>query len=490
MTIIPAPNRRLGAFVVGAGVVTTVLAVLAWHGIGTLQRLEHYFYRLGDRRLMDMAVILAAGVAWPCAIRLAVRGSARHGWLATGGLVLVGFLWQHALALAEKRGIDGMRDQLLRSGHNEFARTVTVRRLRPMRLIANYERFVGASEQEFARSKPPGNLLVFWAGARVAQVLMPHVWDPAMPADSALVANSYHWRLVNFATLFFPLLSCSVLVPLVWLGRQLLGAKHGLWPALLYLLVPSVALVPLHLDQVLYPALACGLWSLAFAAVRARGRVALSLGLAAGAVAWLSVFVSFSLLPALPLALAFAVAAFRMDRRGGWPALTGPLGAAASAFFGLSLLFWTALGYDPLERFARAMANHAGWKAWDESFRLAAALTNLAEFGYWLGVPLTLLLALGILSALRRPAASDVDGSWQRLVSIGTCVVLLATALFGRTLSEVNRLWIFFIPAVVTIAAQALRRLAGSRSEPAIAAVASLQIGWTIVLKCFAGFPP
>jgi hypothetical protein len=490
MASAPAPGRRLVAFVVGAGVVTMALAVLAWRGVETVQRLEHYFYRLGDRQLMDMAVILAAGVAWPYAIRLTLRGSTRTGWLATGSLVLVGFLWQQSLALAEKRGVDGMRDQLLRSGHSEFARTVTTRHLRPMELIPNYERFVEAPDQEFARSKPPGNVLVFWAAARAAAILMPHVWDPPVPTDSIYVANAYHWRLANFATLFFPLVSCAVLIPLAWLGGQLLGEKHALWPALLYLLAPSVALVPLHLDQVLYPLLACGLWSLTVAAVRARGRAALLLGTAVGAVAWLSVFVSFSLLPALPLALAFAVAALRMEQRKGLGTLMGPLSAAAGAFLTLSFAAWIALGYDSLERFRRAMDNHSRWKGWEESFRVPATFTNLAEFGYWLGVPLVLLFVFGILTALRRPAANDGDRSWLVPVSIGTCLVLVATALFGRTLSEVNRIWIFFIPAVVTVAAQALRRIAGARAEPAMASVAALQIAWTVVLKCFAGFPP
>jgi hypothetical protein len=130
------------------------------------------------------------------------------------------------------------------------------------------------------------------------------------------------------------------------------------------------------------------------------------------------------------------------------------------------------------------------YASWEESFRLPATFTNLAEFGYWLGVPLVLLFAFGILTTLRRPAASDVNRSWQVPVSIGTCLVLVATAVFGRTLSEANRIWILFVPAVATVAAQALRRIAGSRTEPAIAAIAALQTGWTVVLKAVADFPP
>ena len=465
-----------------------MLAVLAGKGIATVQRLDHYFWTLGDRQLLDTAAILATGFALSYSIRVVLRGAAHHRRLAAVALILTGFLFQQSLALAEKRGMDGMRDHLLRSGHNEFARTVTTHRVEPLTLIAGYEEFVQAPDQGFARSKPPGALLAFWIADEMAQAVMPCIWDPPMSDDSPYVANLYHWRLANFATLFFPLFSYAVLVPLVWLGGKFLGADDALWPAFLYVLVPATALVPLHLDQVLYPFLACALWATTVAASEAKGRAAVALGAVAGAVAWLSIFVSFSLLPALPLAFIFVAAARVQDGHGQRHSIRAAA-AATAAFIVLSLTAWTLTGYDPIERFRRAMDNHMYWKGWEESFRVPATITNTAEFAYWLGVPMVLLFAHGILAALRGLRETPNLPSGHARLAMGTFLVLGGTALLGQTLSEVNRLWLFFVPAIVIVAAHALRRIAGQRAEAALIAVMALQVGWTIVLKCYEGFP-
>ena len=466
-----------------------VLAILAAQGIETVQRLEHYFWTLGDRQLLDTAAMLATGFALAYAVRLVPQGAVLYPRRATAGLILLGFLLQHSLALAEKRGLDGMRDHLLGSGHNEFARTVTTRHIEPMALVAGYEPFVQGPDQGFARSKPPGTLLAFWLADRAAQAVMPSLWDPPMPAASPDVANLYHWRLANFATLFFPLFSYAVLLPLGWLGRRLLDEGDALWPAFLYVLVPATALVPLHLDDVLYPLLACALWAIAAAAAGAGARAAMLLGAGAGAVAWLALFVSFSLLPAVPLAFAFAAAARARSPERPWHPVRATV-AGAAAFIGLTLAAWSLAGYDPAERFRQAMTNHAHWKRWQESFRAPAAITDTAEFAYWLGVPIVLLFVYGTLAALGSLRGRPGRASWYARLALGTCLAVAATAVFGRTLSEVNRLWLFFVPAIVIVAAHALRRIAGPRAEEALTAVVALQIAWTMVLKCYEGFPP
>ena len=481
-------RRGLFLFISGASIATMVLAILAAQGIETVQRLDHYFGRLGDRQILDTAAILGTGFALAYAVRLVREGAGRHSSGATAALLLVGFLFQHSLALAEKKGLDGMRDHLLQSGHNEFARTVTTRRIEPLALIAGYERLVQDPDQGFARSKPPGTLLVYWVADRAAQAVMPWIWDPPMPTDSPYVANLYHWRLANFATLFFPLLSYAVLWPLSWLGRRFLGPADGLWPAFLYVLVPATALLPLHLDAVLYPFLACSLWALAAAVGEANERAAVLLGAAGGVVAWLCLFVSFSLLPALPLALAFAAAARARDGQRPWHPLRATA-AGVAAFFAVGLAVWMLAGYDPFERYGQAMTNHMHWKRWQESFRVPAAITDTAEFLYWLGMPIVLLFAHETVAALRRGKRPRLR-SWAARLALGVCLVLGTTALFGRTLSEVNRLWLFFVPAIAIVAAHALRRIAGPRAEPALTAVVALQVGWAVVLKCYEGFPP
>ena len=51
----------------------------------------------------------------------------------------------------------------------------------------------------------------------------------------------------------FPLLSFSTLALLYWLNRSLLDEEDGLLPGLLYLSCANVILIPLFLDQAIYP---------------------------------------------------------------------------------------------------------------------------------------------------------------------------------------------------------------------------------------------
>ena len=66
--------------------------------------------------------------------------------------------------------------------------------------------------------------------------------------------------------------------------------------AIAYALTPSFALVQLHFDQAVYPLLCLGMWLLVLRA----GRTWVE-GLLQGVLIYLSVFVSFSLLPAVLL---------------------------------------------------------------------------------------------------------------------------------------------------------------------------------------------
>ena len=85
------------------------------------------------------------------------------------------------------------------------------------------------------------------------------------------------------------------------LSLELLPRRLALWPCALYVSAAPFNLITLHLDQACYPLLAVTLWWCA-ARAGASPRGSAIWGAAAGFVAWIELFVSFSLLPALPLA--------------------------------------------------------------------------------------------------------------------------------------------------------------------------------------------
>jgi len=415
--------------------------------------------------------------AFPYAIRFV--SAARHGerrWTVVAALICLGWTYQQGLALVEHRGAQVMRDRLLATGHAEFVVTAS-RDIDVWQMVVNYEEFVKAPDQEYARSKPPGQLLFYCAAAAIADRIMPLIWDPPIPPD-ARIKSVRHFRLINFATLFFPMIGLLALFPLTDLGRTFLGERRQLWPALLYLLAPAPTLVQMHLDQVLYPALAASFWALC-----ARGRSLVHWAMA-GAIAWVSFFISFSMLPMIIVGAGIALApVIRQPSRAGFRAVILGALVAFGVALALSVLAYFALHYDPFAAYARCLEHHVRWKRWDASYRWRAARLDLIEFGYWLGPPLGLLFLSQAFYGIRR--------LWMHPPSVmasATLLALLLVATFGKTIAEVARLWLFFVPAVVLAASARLQRVRAASPEARLGAVTLLQLVWTFSLKAMQDF--
>lgn len=480
---IVAKNRRLATFLGIAGFVTVLGIVCLALGVETVQRQPWWFWRLQTKNVLlpGLGVVSGVGALLVLANARWCSGSTRHLAWNTAMAFLAGYVLQQGFALAEGRGAAAMRSRIQFSGHKEFAFTATGNQ-RAEEVLRNYEDLVRDRSQIFARSKPPGQLLYYMAMSRVAQAVMPHLWNPPKPAE----LRPATWHLMNFAVLFFPLFACLVLVPLAFLGRWLLPPSQAHWPLLLYVVTAPAVLVTLHLDQVLYPFLVASLWALAVGAARARGAIAWWVWSAAGATAWLALFVSFSLLPAIPLAAFLALAASK--QQGGARRAFAGLVLAAGTFLVFAVLFRMAANYDLRIAYERVLLNHRAGKRWDDAHRLSAGLCTLSEFGYWIGAPFVALFVWESLATLRstwRRRDASGAGAWM------TLAVLLVTAFLGTTYAEVARLWIFFVPVVALFAAHRLSMLV--RPTPALApwALGScllLQLFWTLALKVWQDF--
>lgn len=478
------------AFCLLAGIGAAALGALLGASVPTVQALEGWFWPLRESAPLGLA-LLAALAAAPLLLLAATAsaGVTRLGLVARLlALIGLGAILQHGLAFIEGRGWEGMRDRALRTGHAEFALTAS-RVADAGALIPSYEALVQSKGQRFARSKPPGHLLFYVAADRVAQAVMPPLGERP-GGGRPEIRDERHGRLVDFMTLFFPLCSLLALFPLAYLGAVFLGRERALWPSLLYVTAPPTALITLHLDQVLYPLLAAGVWALAVRAVRDR-RLGIPWWLGTGAVAWLALFVSFSLLPALAIAVALALAAALQAGRRGRPLavhLAAGAGLALGAFLLLTAAAYLWGDYDPWRAFERVMAHHAAWKTWREDLRLQAALLNLTEFSYWIGLPFVAALVAemgaGAVALVRRQAAPWV------LCGLGTILTVVLTAVLGNTWGEAARLWIFFLPAVALVVSWRLARWLPREEGRSLAmarallgGVATLQLAWMACLK-------
>src|SRR4051812_19604930 len=105
--------------------------------------------------------VVALGAAWVLRGRSAV---------AVTCLMLGGFAFQHALGWSEGRGLDGIRDRIVRSGHAEFADAAVSQRSMWSVLVRYEQKVQGGELGRYAHSKPPGTLLTYMATERVSRV--------------------------------------------------------------------------------------------------------------------------------------------------------------------------------------------------------------------------------------------------------------------------------------------------------------------------------
>ncbi len=380
-------------------------------------------------------------------------------------LILGGYLLQHDLAWMEGRGMAGLSDRLGGEGGHGRLVQAAVSQPSAWRVLTQYEGLLASGELgPFPHAtRPPGQLLFLMGMDRLAGWLDPSAPDPAQ-------------RLARLAAWVFPLLGCLVLVPLFYLCRLYLGETAAWIPVLLYLVVPSTALITLHLDQCLFPLVAWSCVGLYAWALR-RDRALAALG--AGVIFYIGLFLSFGLVALGGVLGGLHLQAAREAGRSRWCVAA----LAGAGFLGLALVFQGGFDYDLLVSYSRALAAHQHFKVgdWGPGEVFYCALLNLVEYGVWCGPPLVLLCGaqLRVLSARWREWSWGAEESW----ALALVLTVGGLALFGRTAGETARLWLFLLPLVLVVAAQFLARMAPPGRERAVALVVVLQLLVVLVLK-------
>lgn len=324
-------------------------------------------------------------------------------------------------------------------------------------------------------TKPPGVLGVYILTQKAANLFLP-------AADSA----GRFLSLTTFSAYVFPFLAFLVLLPLFRLGRALGESRQvSLLAAALYTAVPSVLLIPLFLDQVLYPLLFTVVLWLAW---RTRQQSSWQLALGTGVAAYTALYFGFSLLPVVALIpLWFGLHAL-FHRQPGQLQLTLKLILAFTAgLLVMFLLFKGLLNYDLLLRYTNAMAQHRRAKEFTPGLEqtLHALLLNNAEMLTWSGFPFILLAAVQMVRSL----GACLRCRPQPLDELAAAFFLTygALNLLGQTNGEVQRLWLFLIPVLALLAAKEAIRL--SRSHPGVLAwLFFLQWGTAWLLFTFQDF--
>jgi hypothetical protein len=332
----------------------------------------------------------------------------------------------------------------------------------PGRFLAAYPDWIRRQDALHVGTHPPGLFLVEAVLLRaladrppVARWVVDHL--PESVAGAFRVIQSYDPlpiadRAALGLTGALTLLACAAtVVPLYLLARASLPAAGAWSAAVLWPLVPSAILFQPDADTA-FPVLSVAALALAAHAgrVRAGSYAALLLAFGAGAVlalgmAFTLAFLAVGLIVALVLVSDLEV---RPGRRGTLLLATG------AGFLVPTLLFWLLTRANPFVIWWWNQVNHARFYTEYHRTYWLWVWINPLELAIGLGIPATVWMIAGLVRA--RSASRT---AWA------TLAVLALLTLGGRNLSEVARLWLPFLPPLLTASGAGLARLgAGSAS--------------------------
>ena len=394
--------------------------------------------------LFPLMLVTALGVVW---LVLRRPQNIRRNLVL---LILLGAGLQIGFGFLAGGGFESLRLKYADSVFNNYAEAAAEN---PglWHALTNYEADYGGDW--YLGTKPPGVLAVYILTQKASSLFLP-------ASDNA----GRFLSLTTFSAYVFPLLAFLVLLPLYRLASELeLSQQEGLLSAILFIAVPSVLLIPLFLDQVLYPLIFILILWLAWRALHKRSWQLAGL---AGLATYAALYFGFSLLPLVPLIPLWFGLHFLFHRKQFPLQELIQLGLAfvAGLLFMFLLLKWL-LNYDILLRYTNAMAQHRRAKDYVPGPEqvLFALLLNNAEMLTWSGMPFALLT----LVQMGRSVAACMRRQPQPVDELAAAFLLtyVALNLFGQTNGEVQRLWLFMLPVLALLAAKEMLRL--SRGKPA-----------------------
>lgn len=387
-------------------------------------------------------------------------------------LIFLGYSIQLSFGLLEGRGINGLKDRLLITGHSEFAR-IASKENNLGSIASNYENLLDSNRLgQFTKSKPPGTLLTYMLFQKLSNSL-----NPVESKQDKLE------RFTTFASFWFPFICYLSLIPLYLISKKFLG-EAAIFPCILYIFIPNVTLSTLNLDQALYPLLF--LTNLLFV-INAISNKSIKYAILSGSMTYISIFISFSLVPTLVFFFLIALSNFlyEEDKKAVIKKYILIIGIAILTFLIIQLFAYLTINYDIIERYSKAMQFHSEWKGWVPTLKktIYFAILNSLEFACWIGLPIAIFYFSNIYNSTK--AIFTKERNLVDLYAFAYAIVIIATALLGHTKAETARLWIFFVPMICFFAAYEIERLFNANKWRILYFLVFLQFITILIIKIF-----
>ncbi len=410
-------------------------------------------------------------------IRYVLR-STGSTWRNLALLFVLGWLIQVGFGFIEGQGFESLRLKYASSLHRSHATKASADEIDILTTIRDYDELYGSAM--FQSTKPPGTLVLYMLTRYLSDSIAPRA-TPEGRFESLTRLQAY----------LFPVISFLVLIVLYGISRTFLPARDRLLPAVLYILLPNVILLPLFLDQVLYPLLFI---SGTYILVILVDRQDFGLAVLAGGLLYLAAFFSFSMLPLIPFAFLYIAIDYwtrRPERR-----LLKSLGLYLGILVGFAVLFVVfaaALEYNAYSRYQGAMEvvrnfdfllrvdarpdeqlPNTGFVLPLRYIASAFWLNNL-EFASAIGFPVYLLFLIqGVMTLIALGRSKTAAGQALFTAYFAT---FFAMNIFAPIQGEAARLWIFWTPVMVLFAGSAISTIfKGNRNLISVLVILQLSI--------------
>ena len=430
------------------------LWIAAYCGFSVFSHIEGWFLHFQIQPLQSTWILcwfaLVFGTYW-------YIPRAKYQWLLLFFLALLG---QYFMSLS---GENSMLSHTARSGHAEFVITAS-RDFSIEKVFREYEILAQQPHQRYSPSKPPGQLITYM----FFDLLSPSIDPPQIPPS---FVDQRHLQLGMFLTFVLPFLAALTTIPFFFLCRELQIPTKKTWlPVFLYSISSPFLLVIMHFDQAIYPLLTTLILYLLLKSSVYRDKIGDVLSFFAGCIFSFSIWISFSMLAVLP------IIPFIIHEKHKTDPLPLIFWIRGILYFLLGcllphLLFFIFYDYDPFLRYEKAMIHHANWKGWNNSlnFLLLSIRVNVLEWIWWLGPTFVLSLYRNHSSHKNVPPAFSS-------LNYGMFFIVVLLLCFGKTVAEVNRLWLFLTPLFWII----VTKNVSTKIIPQVIAICVL---WTFLLK-------
>jgi hypothetical protein len=358
-------------------------------------------------------------------------------------LILLGYVIQVGFGFVEGLGFESLREKSINAGHVKYLE-YAVDNPRLSDAVFNYEQAFGWDI--YLGTKPPGVMIFYIIDQKLSNSINPVIG---------------YWarfdRLSRFNAYLFPLLTYLGLIVLFMVSKSLFNEGDAILPCILFLFLPNIILMPLELDQFLFPTLFMLGVFMTWKTIQTQS---LKWAFFTGIMIYLAIFFTFALLPLLPLA--FLWIGFEHLRVYTFKKLDKLVKIILMVSVGIILLFFLfqfLLNYDLLLRYDNAIEIHRMLKNFEPGFEqiLEALRLNNLEIASWIGFPIALLFLIRIgntVIAYIKKRATYLDGLTAAFV-----ITYLVLNFIGQTRGEVGRLWLFMTPLFALFAAAEIVRL-------------------------------